>query len=74
MSCYGRMHPEAGSVLKSVAVKVTRRQGFTDHGPILQRLRQCIGVRLQVRLASMVRACLPQLTGDELASLGDGCK
>ena len=71
MSCYGRMHPEAASVLESVAVKVARSHGFADYGPILQRLRQTIGVRLQVRLASMVRACLPRLTFDELALFGD---
>ena len=49
-----------------------RRHGFAGNSPILQRLRQCLGVRLQVRLASMVRVCLPRLTGDELALLGGG--
>ena len=65
------MHSGAASVLESIAVKIGRRHGFADYGPILQRLRQAIGVRLQVRLASMVRACLPRLSRDELALLGD---
>ena len=56
---------------ESISAKIARRHGFADYGPILQRLRQAIGVRLQAGLATMVRACLPRLSRDELALLGD---
>ena len=72
ISCYGRLHPEAVHVLAAVAQKAVRRYGFVDHVPILRRLQQAIGVRLQVRLVSMVRACLPHLSSDELQLL-HGC-
>jgi hypothetical protein len=69
MSCYGRLHPETARVLVDVCQKAVRRHGFAEHLPILQRLQQVIGARLQVRLATMARSCLPRLSRDELQVL-----
>ena len=66
MSCYGRLHPETARVLDDICQKVARRHGFAEHLPILQRLHQVIGARLQSRLASMARCCLPRLSRGEL--------
>ena len=68
-SAYGRAHPEAESVLHTLAVHAARRRGLRGHRLILRRSRVAIGVAIWRWAAAMVHACLPKLTAEEEAIL-----
>lgn len=57
-SCFGREHAETTAVLTTLARRAARRQGLSDHGPLLAKARAAIGVALARRCARMVHACL----------------
>ena len=69
LSAFGRAHPEAESVLHTLAVRAARRRGLRDHRLILRRARVAIGVAIWRRAAAMVHACLPKLAAEEEALL-----
>ena len=61
-SCYGRLHPEAASIIEAVSKQAARRRGFGDHRLLLRRAHAAIGVQIWRRAAAMIRICLPRLT------------
>ena len=60
-SCYGRVHPEACSILKTIAKGAACRHGVIDFKSLLSRLYRNISVEIWRRAASMVYDCMPKL-------------
>ena len=60
-SCYGRVHPEACSILKTLAKGAARRHGVIDFKGLLARAYRNISVEIWRRAASMVYDCMPKL-------------
>ena len=69
MSCYGRLHPDATHALEALALRAALRHGFLEQRVLLRRFQAGLGVRVWKRLASMVRACVPRLSRDEMTLL-----
>ena len=65
VSCYGRVHPEAQVILKTLAHVGARRRGIFDYRILLARAHRNIGVEIWRRVASMVHGCLPKLSDGE---------
>ena len=66
-SAYGRVHPEAASLLLTMARGAARRHGLGSHKQILRRARARIGTEIWKRATAMVRACQPAPTDAEVA-------
>ena len=64
-SCYGRVHPEAASMMATLARATARRRGLADYRPLLRRAHANVAVQLWRRAAAMIRACLPDLPLEE---------
>ena len=72
-SCYGRVHPEAMGVLKTLAKGAARRIGSGDWCSLLNRTRASIIVILMRRCVAIIRSCLKPLSPGALnVLLGDG--
>ena len=62
-SCYGRPHPDAVRLLRSIGRQLARRKGTEAH--IEERnLAARIGVEVWRRAARMLRSCLPEAAED----------
>ena len=59
-TAWGRAHPDAVSVLRSLATKAARRRGLISATDVLAKSRLHISLELQARAARMVMACLPK--------------
>ena len=68
-SCYGRVHPEAASVIKRLATAAARRQGATSARTLECRTRCRLSVCIARRAGAMVRACVPDLPSEKAALL-----
>ena len=64
-SCYGREHADVTKVLTNVARRAARRNGLVNHGALLSRFRQKLGVALWRRAARMLFA-VASAGGDDL--------
>ena len=65
-TAWGRAHPAAVQVLKSLATRAARRRGLTSGSDILRAAKLQIALEIQARNARMVHACLHQgALGDE---------
>ena len=69
MSCYGRLHHEAETVLERIALQAGRRQGVSSYRALLRRTRASLGVAVVTRAVAMARACLPKLQEEALQLL-----
>jgi hypothetical protein len=61
VSCWGRLHPAATSMLQNVAKRTARREGGASQAAVLHRLRGRITIEIMRRAALMVIQCRPQL-------------
>ena len=57
---WGRAHPDAVSILRSLAMKAARRRGLVSATEILSDSQLSIALELEARAARMVMACPPQ--------------
>ena len=64
-SCYGRVHPEAVAIFRTLAQVAARKHGVIDSQGLLARLYRNVGVEIWRRVASMVYDCMPKLHDDE---------
>ena len=64
-TAWGRAHPDAIAILRSLALKAARRRGMVSAGELMADTRLCIALELQARTARMIMACLPR-PGDEM--------
>lgn len=60
-SCYGRVHPEACSILKTLAKGAARWHGVIDFKGLLARVYRNISVEIWRCAASMGYDCIPKL-------------
>ena len=56
-SCYGRVHPECCSVLRTLAHGAARKRGLLDFRGLLSRIHRNRGVASWRRAAAMVHNC-----------------
>ena len=68
-SCCGRVHGEATAAIVHIAQQAARRQGLSDHRPLLRRTMAGIGVAIWRRAAAMAKACMPRLSHEGLQLL-----
>jgi hypothetical protein len=64
-TAWGRAHPDAISVLRSLAITAARRRGLISASAMLAESRLNIALELQARAARMVMKCLPLPEEDE---------
>ena len=62
-SAEGRAHPIVQRVMAHVAQQVARTRPDSSAGEICKRWRQEIGTALAIRMARMIRSCLPAVKG-----------
>ena len=72
ISCYGRLHPETGKIIDYLAAEAAKRVGTVGAQQLAQRCRAHVGVAIWRRAAAMLSACLPPLSKEALALLGEG--
>lgn len=65
-SAFGRVHPDAVAPITNMAKNAARRRGLGNHKLILRRAMARVGVEIWRRAASMVEACLPQPSPEEM--------
>lgn len=68
-STYGRVHPEAETLIANVATQAARRRGLSDHRGLLRRAMAKAEVAIQRRAAKMILACRPRPSAREEALL-----
>ena len=64
-SCYGRVHPEAVAIFRTLAQVAARKHGVIDSKGLLARLYRNVGVEIWRRAASMVYDCMPKVHESE---------
>jgi hypothetical protein len=70
-TAWGRAHPDAIAVLRSLAMKAARRRGLISSNELLADSRLGIALELQARAARMVMKCLPTQEDEATSDMGD---